>query len=337
MLPIPHVLAESNVQTTCAASETVSIEEILGEYHEKLVSSWSSLDAQSAVYNSQQSTSNHKTLEEETVDILTATGYEAYNVISSNREALERELQTDFSDIELDLGESYIVVISGDEDSVDTQVSSLPEQDIIDDGGGESFTFYYSPSGKTYTMRYLTVTGRTYYLSKQVDLMQTLGETIINNMLNTSVTAFLDSVSSSLKLGTVASLFGLDITAKYSTRSSALAVMGSSLWTRRYIQVWDEGVSAWCTTSYSEYAHTNTACTGLFYNESTQFSDSYHWETNDDIYSPNYYNTTQLKQNAVAAFLYGSSGMNDRTGNISLYFIDKDGVRRHGLTIPETI
>lgn len=334
---VPAFAVTNNNEPT----ETRTVEDILSEYHEKCFAERIAQETDTPMIYSRQATNNGKSFEEETVEELTAAGYEAYNVTGSNYDALEEALNTDFADMGLNRDGSYIIVISGEDTpngstNPNSRGGEGPDQDFLDPGGGESFLYYYRPYDKYYTMRYFTITGEYYHLTKEADLMKTLGETFVNNMLNHMVTVFLDSVSDPLRIGTVASLFGFDITAKYSTRSSSLMVQGASHWTRRYIQIFDEQVAAWNNTSYSEYSRTTTLCSGLFYNNSTNSTETYIWNRTDTVYSPYYNNTDQLKQNAVASFSSGNP-INDRTGNISLTFIDKDGNERYGLTIPETI
>ena len=99
-----------------------TIEEILNSYHQK------AFEAQAAETRSGASTwssRSGKTLEEETVDELTAAGYEAYNVTSENYEALEEALQTDFASMGIDPEGSYIIVISGEEPAAPGNNQSL--------------------------------------------------------------------------------------------------------------------------------------------------------------------------------------------------------------------
>ena len=75
-----------------------TIEEILNSYHEKAFAAQTAGDAGASTWSSRSG----KTLEEETVDELTAAGYEAYNVTGENYEALEEALQTDFASMGID-------------------------------------------------------------------------------------------------------------------------------------------------------------------------------------------------------------------------------------------
>ena len=93
LLPVSSALAADEQKVT------PTIEEILNSYHEK------AFEAQTAEERGGASTwssRSGKTLEEETVDELTAAGYEAYNVTSENYEALEEALQTDFASMGID-------------------------------------------------------------------------------------------------------------------------------------------------------------------------------------------------------------------------------------------
>lgn len=92
-----------------------TVAEILNDYHAKSFEKQIAQESETVRAYARSSGSAEKTLEEETVEELTAAGYEAYNVTSSNYEELEASLKTDFEDLGLDPNESYIIVISGEE------------------------------------------------------------------------------------------------------------------------------------------------------------------------------------------------------------------------------
>lgn len=103
-----------------AADDTVprpTVEEILSEYHEKAFEAEVIEQTSGASTYSRSAGNSGKTLEEETVDTLNAAGYEAYNVTSENYETLEEQLQTDFAQMGLDPDGSYIIALSGEDNS----------------------------------------------------------------------------------------------------------------------------------------------------------------------------------------------------------------------------
>ena len=72
---------------------TPTIEEILNDYHSKAFEAQTAQE-EAGTY-SRSASGTGKTLEQETVEELTAAGYEAYNVTGDNFDSLEDSLQTD--------------------------------------------------------------------------------------------------------------------------------------------------------------------------------------------------------------------------------------------------
>ena len=93
-------------------TETRTVEDILNEYHEKSFALETAEAGTNPAFRSGRSGSSGKSLEEETVEELTAAGYEAYHVTSSNYGELEANLHTDFADMGLDPEGSYIIVLT---------------------------------------------------------------------------------------------------------------------------------------------------------------------------------------------------------------------------------
>lgn len=119
------------LSSAVAADEPTSqptIEEILDGYHEKAFAAQTAEENGGASAYARSGSGSSQTLEQETVDELTAAGYEAYNVTEDNYEALEESLHTDFSEMGLDPNSSYVVVISGEDPSgiSSEKVSPLP-------------------------------------------------------------------------------------------------------------------------------------------------------------------------------------------------------------------
>lgn len=235
-----------------------SVEEILNEYHAKSFEAQASKDSPAAA-NSRSSTGNAPTLEQETVDQLNAAGYEAYNVTSANYNSLQAQLNTDFSDIGLNPNGSYIIVISGeDESNANSRAGGNFDQIIWDDGGGndQESSFTHTYNGKTYSMRYVTVTaadneefGMTSDF-KNLLQMCNLGNLLSN--LNVPI-AVLSSFRKLSHLGTIYSLITAATSLEPSTRTKSLEFKGSSNWTVKYIQVYNADESTWQFRSSTEY------------------------------------------------------------------------------------
>lgn len=313
-----------------AADDTVprpTVEEILSEYHQKAFEAEAVGETATASTYS-RSGSSGKTLEQETVDTLNAAGYEAYNVTAENFEALEAQLQTDFADMGLDPDGSYIVVISGENsENLNTAPGISPRVFIPQepDNTGEIIPFDYTYNNITYRMRYLTVTAADnpdFTQGTTVDLLETYSENLLNNLLNTAATLYVDAITEPVNLGTLMSLFGLNINSSYTTRNSALALQGLTVWTRNYIQIWEEYDEAWIYASCSEYAFSTSKYSGLVRNASTNSPTSIDETIEKIIYSENYHNTDQQKIDAVFGYLEHDVRY-DVTGNISYYHGNK--------------
>lgn len=297
-----HVFA---TQSENDPNEHRSVEEILNEYHEKSFATQNSSEPDSPAAYSRQSEADSKTLEEETVEALNAAGYEAYNVTVSNYETLEETLQTDLTFLGLNPNESYIVVISG-EDSSDTagsnaRDSSLPEQDIIDDGGGSTFSYTYN--GNTYTMRYLTISPSSSGGTAQTKIMDMLdgfdlGE-VLCNALDCYISFELDRRTGMLRLGTVLSLCGVSTSDVLPEEAAELDYCVSVSWTRSCVQIYNDGCGIWETWSIVDYAGVQTLWDGRYYSNTTHKFKTINEEKNYIYYSPHYSDYTWRKQQAA--------------------------------------
>lgn len=317
------LLPSTAVESTAA---TPSIEEILNNYHSNAHESRIA-EAQGTISMYSRRTPNvSKTLEQETVDTLNKAGCEAYNVTSENYEELGESLQTDFSAMGLDPNGSYIVAISGEEQSDSGPSASPfaidpPVYDHIGDGSGGSSFFHYSYNGVTYKMRYVTVTAtENSHLRKidDVDLNKKLGPnnvieivgmsssivgllsgTIIVGGLETCLVLFHTPVSISLLL--------LGLLPNYTPQSKDLIELtGSAVWTVKYIQIYDNDAEVWRLNAGVEYVTVQRHVDYDIYNANTELYDSYvvHYD-NEIIYSSQYNNLDVMKERAVLAYEYG--------------------------------
>ena len=318
------VFATSNDSQSSAPK---SVEDILGEYYEK------QMHADNSVTGYSRSASE-KTLEQETVDTLNEAGYEAYNVTESNYDYLEKLLKTDFSSMGLDRSNSYVVVISSEE--IDHSSASirgnLPEYDIIDPGDN-GFLYYYEPFDTYYSMRYFTIAYETQ--TATVNVVSSFGSSYANSLANSNITGTVKSNSvytSEKTLGTLRSLWGLNTSATYS--NPTLSITCSVNWTRKYIQVYDESIDNWTSTTYSEYASTTTKFAGKYLNNSTSAYDTVSYTAYATIYSPNYGNSETMKEKAVM-FYTAINPTYDRTQEIQVKTTDQSGSTKILVTVSE--
>lgn len=263
-----------------------SVEEILNEYHAKSFEAQASKDSPAAA-NSRSSTGNAPTLEQETVDQLNAAGYEAYNVTSANYNSLQAQLKTDFSDIGLSPNGSYIIVISGeDESNANSRAGGNFDQIIWGDGGGndQESSFTHTYNGKTYSMRYVTVTaadndeyGMT---SNFINLRQRCGLGNLLSDLNIPIT-ILSSIGVLSNLGTIYSLITATTSLEPSTRTKSLEFKASSNWTVKYIQVYNSDENVWQFRASTEYV---TMHYTYFYEHYVSTSNQYESKTISGYY-----------------------------------------------------
>lgn len=306
-----------------------SVEEILNEYHAKSFEAQASKD-EAAAANSRSSTGNAPTLEQETVDQLNAAGYEAYNVTSDNYSTLETELKTDFAELGIDSNGSYIVVVHGEENPDNTpngaRVVDPPSYEDFD--GGDGYTFVYTYNGKSYYMRYVTITKTNDSRLEVESLYQLSNIRFINNhveeLLDATLLAGIDEITGA-PISTVLDLFQNWVTDDNLTiiQPGDVSIFAETKWTREYIQVWDSSRNVWCTSQCSSYANSLAKCVfGFQDNPNTGSSDFTTGPTySTRTYSTQFNNKDQRKANAM--FAYGRSEVSyDLVGNIKFYLVD---------------
>lgn len=278
-----------------------TIDEILSAYHQKALQEQTNPSARSAGSRS----GSGKTLEQETVDELTAAGYEAYNVTAENYTSLEAALKTDFGDMGLDPEGSYIVVIHGEETQDNTN-GARGLDDIVQNPGdisGGTPPVSYTYNGTTYYMRYVTVTaadnnqlGMTSYIElldmcDAQDIYEYLG-------IPVSIAALIPGFT---MVGVVYDLFGLLPDADLPGFESML-YQGGTNWTVTYVQVYDSLLKEWRFRYSVEYVTMRYFTTSTYYNSETneyvQLNNSGSYPT---VYSENYHNTSLIKHNAALA------------------------------------
>lgn len=304
-------------------STTPKIEEILNEYFQKSLQRTNEVSPLSL---------GDESLGGEAVNALTNAGYEAYYVTSSDYAALEDELMTDFASLGLNPTESYVVVISGDEnDEVVPFGFSGPNasEDILD---GLSSSFTYTQDGITYTMRTVTVTNvdkpgylykNTKYTLTEIDAIATYTGSILEALAYIGI----DTLAKGLPVSSAISLLR-----EWTTDSNIVAqdtddlmLNAATKWEKKYLQVWSSEAQKWLTAQCSSYAYSVSRASGYVYDYDT---DEIVWiaseEIKTDTYSP-YYNNREIRlQRAVSGFkdkvIYS-----DFTGKIYFYFYDASG------------
>lgn len=316
-MAVPAFAATNDTEPT----EIRTVEEILSEYHEKSFAAEMAEETGTPSAYSNRNRSSGKSLEEETVEELRTAGYEAYHVTSSNYDALEDSLKTDFEEMGLDTDGSYIITISG-EPSGNSRGVDPPSKDFYDGGGTSTFTYTYN--GATYTMRYVTVTPTansglmvtsTYNLSNINNIPEYIGE-----FGSTFLTTAIDTVAH-VPIATIISLLGSMATdSNYMILDpGSFVILASTAWTRIYIQVLDS-TNYWNNAQCSEYAISRARCAGYLYNireHAPEWTTGYQYS--NTVYSRYYNDITQRKFYAVNGFLSGTIRY-DITGDIRFYF-----------------
>lgn len=329
-----------SIPPAVAADDTVprpTVDEILNEYYQKALEAEAAGEASAAAY-SPRSGQSGKTLEQETVETLTAAGYEAYNVIGDNYEALEEELNTDFSEMGLDPEGSYVVVISGEDPDQPASaggestynLNPRPEQDEAPDGGDLSY-FFYSYNGKLYKMRYVTVASNGADELYKDDIYFEADESWLTDhmrtVFDTTIIGVTDSIVPNVPLGTLASLiFDSPETHVFRTlRPGSLVVHMATNWTCSYLQVWNEQDQTWDSSHFSEYATSMVYCSGSVFDPDANravpvvYNPQYF-----TTYSYYYHNTEKRLEFAMKAYDHYTI-YHDTVSSVSFYWGNTDG------------
>lgn len=284
---------------------TPTVEEILNEYHQKSFEAQQARETGTASANSRSGAGSGKTLEQETVETLTAAGYEAYNVTADNYETLETQLQTDFAAMGLDPNSSYIVVVHGEEPNTPANNARGPS-DIVQDPGdlsGGAPPISYTYDGTTYYMRYVTVTAadnNQLGMTSNIELLDMCDMQDFNEYLGYAV-SIATLLPGFAMVGVVYDLFGLVPDSELPLFESML-YRGATNWTVTYVQVYDFLCSEWRFRYSVEYVTMRFFTTSTYYDSETnaykQLNNSGGYPT---AYSANYNNTELIKYYAAIA------------------------------------
>lgn len=294
------------------ATQTVSVEEILSDFHVKSHAAKAAADTNS---RSIPNSDNNKLLED-TVKTLTDAGYEAYSVTGATFEAVEEALDTDLSAIGLDPNYSYIVVADGTPPNTNTRDASV---------SGPSDPFSYIYNGKTYTMRYLTVTAAddpAYGKTDDYDLLESELGNFIVRCLDTGIQMTLDHIAAPVPLGTVASLLGFSVGDINTSSPMSLRLEGSANWTRVFTQVLDPNDGLWIYGACVEYVNSLLAMSGSYYKAATNRYTTFAKNIDIDTkYSDKYFDLDWRKEKgAYGAVNYWTQY--DTVGAVRFYYDD---------------
>ena len=308
------------------------MEEILSEYHQKAFEAEAAQQTGGVAAYSRGAGSSEKTLEEETVDTLNAAGYEAYNVTSENYEALEAQLQTDFADMGLDSDSSYIIVISGEEDSTSKHARG-PNPNIgnveAPDGGGDTL-FEHTYNGETYYMRYVTVVATEesrLFRSFEYTLTYDKFPEVWSELLNAGL-AFATGAATKVPIGTILSLL-MDVHTDSNFRllnNQQIVVLGNTTWTLKYIQIYNMRDRIWVSAQSTETAESRLFCAGYLYNCTTNQAERFIGDESVLTKKATHYDDQQRHKNdAVRAYLMENGTIaRDITGDIAFYLMDDE-------------
>ena len=309
-----------------------TVEEILNEYHRKAFEAQTRGETDAASTWSRRGGSA-KTLEQETVDALTAAGYEAYNVTADNYEALEAELKTDFAGMGLDPEGSYIIMIEGEGPGKTASANSRtpsphPELDQDDTPGGYPATYTYN--GITYSVRYVTVTStddnlvaeEAYHLKEKRIIHESwleMGEFGLTTLIDAAVHLPIMSIASFIaEICNDSTVIPVE--------SGDLVVHAKTTWTRYFIQVQDLQYGSWfnrqCSESAISVVHLSGLIRDLSTNEDRWFSGS---KSQFMTYSPDYLEINDRLYYALVAHTHTNSISHDRA-NIPIYFDGENAV-----------
>ena len=297
-----------SIPAASAGSESTpsrTVEEILDEYHSRVIADLSSEN--SAAGNSRSINNSVASLTQETVNTLNATGYEAYHVTPTNYRTLENQLYTDFEGMGLNLDGSYIIVIHGDASNANNTTNGIGSRAIVPNpglGGGTTY-FNYSYNGKSYSMRYVTVTPAENSALRQnsdVELLEGCTSAQKANALNNILT-YLSLIPNLSVTTTFLSLLLSVLPNAESTVPDSIDFRAYSIWNTTYTQVYDSAAAKWRMSTCVEYAKRDYDIQYSFYDpEANRYGQTYKTASFPNVYSEHYSDWEYMKQVAAISF-----------------------------------
>lgn len=294
-------------------------EAILKEYDEQLseirkiehnnsIVSTQSIDAVSAFNAKLQ-------IQSETVSALREIGYEAYDVNPQTFEEIETELKTDLTEAGLSEEGAYIITIN--------------EESFIYPDAAVSDPFSHTYNGTTYSLRWMTVRHTddpAFEKYSYENILNDNNRDVIINFLDAAVGMYVGAIWE--PLGTMSSLLGLSIADFWESQSAYCIYNASSIWARRYTQVWSNYDQAWAFGCYVEEVTTSSYMNGWYYNSVTHTQQPLVVnEQSRTIDSPRADDWDWRKNYAVIGYL-NSYIYPDITGDVEYYY-DGDAIITH--------
>lgn len=339
------VTAVNSEETTGGDTEaTPTIESILNDYHAKSAALSAASTADASTYSRTVSEDPQDQLKQETIAELYAAGYAAYDLNSSTYQSLERQLSTDFSAMGLDPDGSYIVVISGEEDTQNqtspgnnSRVITLPPH--VWEGDDVPY-FSYTYNGTVYNMRYLTVTGsydNGLAARVEIDLINDFTGTKFEKLMHSVVAVATSAVEDFLYLDTISALISYPIPEPED--SDSMDFEAGSVWSVKYMQVCNVGDDEWVSSASVEYVSMYYSVTYTYLTTVNGVSayDSIFDESDHEIqYTEHYDDGEWLKLKAAEQFCYNPNGLFDETiWEVEYLFLDPVNTDQviHSLTV----
>lgn len=139
-----------------------------------------------------------------------------------------------------------------------------------------------------------------YGKASTTNVLDSASHNLIVNCLNTALFLYVDSISS--KLGTVASIAGLDISKINTTSRTTLNFNAGTNWTRVFTQV--KGIYGWTNGSEIEYSHARSYMSGMYYEKNTNtYKKVLENEKTQYTFSTNYNNSKWRTDQAIIGYL----------------------------------
>lgn len=310
------------------AVETRTMKEILNDYHSKILE----LEIQPAASTYSRSVQTTGSVTQDAINELQDAGYEAYHVNSDTYAAVEAELQTSLSDLNLDKEGSYIVVISSEDQNTNDEIAPANDALLpphVEGGGGDGFSYTYN--GVIYQMRYITITSSASN-GTQISSTYTVASNFwleegIMDIANIYLVAAADNLTKKLSLGTVFSLLGDWATNGNYTELDPgdLTIHAATAWTADVIQVYNSSTGRWINAQCSAYAVSKAKLAGYTFDSNTGLPTWHDGKENSILNnSPLYSAVATRKRNAIRAYLAGNISY-DRTGDVCFFFETTDG------------
>lgn len=267
--------------------EILSVDEILDKYQDASMQH----KQENILRSDVAKTTNQSQLKQQTINELKSYGYSAYDVNPETYASVEKELRTDFSTIDLDPSGSYLVVVSGEDPAI-----RLPSRE----SAGNSFV-YTAENGRSYTMRYLTITADDNSNLSQftrVDILDSSSSSAIQNCLNTAIEIFISYASETL--GTIAAICGLSLDDFVPSRNAVFEYTAGSNWTQMHTQVLDEYDYDWMFGSCVTKVYSKSWVYYTYYDKDINaYTNGISNQKTATLYSPNYWDLTWRREQAI--------------------------------------